>query len=263
VAVFLRGTNSIYMHYFEEIQSLKGVNFRFYPVICLRSSGTLRKPLWGYPASWPRIRRRTANHSTVMLSAAVITPATHNMSSRTHWEKSSYCEYCYRTTSRIPQDSTLHSHRCENLKSNLAIKPKSLSNEPNFAAHIASRDNLPPPHGSNSLLAILERPSEQRPTDSSAQKIVNANVDVPHSRGKPPSRISLCHGSACWAYKHSYGLRRGDNAMSIQSELTLYSPVVTIVTTCFNTLNSAFCPVCICVFRMALTINRDYFPKQH
>jgi hypothetical protein len=139
---------------------------RIHPGICLKRSGTLRKPLWGYPASWPRrqpgisrIRSRTAIHSAVMLGAAVITPATHNTSSRTH------CEYCYRTTLRITEDSTLQSPLWEpQIQLSLitsspadvtATEPKSLSNEPNFAAHIASRDTLPHPHVSNSLLAFL------------------------------------------------------------------------------------------------------------
>jgi hypothetical protein len=46
--------------------------------------------------------------------------------------------------------------------------------------------------------------------------------------------------------------------------LTLYSPVVTIYTTCFNTLKLCILPTqCIYVFPMVLTINSDCFPRQH
>jgi hypothetical protein len=47
-------------------------------------------------------------------------------------------------------------------------------------------------------------------------------------------------------------------------ELTLYRLVVSIRTTCFNTLKLCILPTeCICVFHMDLTINSDCFPKQH
>jgi hypothetical protein len=49
-----------------------------------------------------------------------------------------------------------------------------------------------------------------------------------------------------------------------QSLLTLQSLVVSIRTTCFNTLKLYILPTPrICVFRMVLTINSDCFPKQH
>jgi hypothetical protein len=75
----------------------------------------------------------------------------------------SYCECCYRTTLRIREDSTLQSPLWDpQLQLSLITSSPAdvTTTEANFAAHIASRDNLPPPHVSNSLLAILERPSE-------------------------------------------------------------------------------------------------------
>jgi hypothetical protein len=46
--------------------------------------------------------------------------------------------------------------------------------------------------------------------------------------------------------------------------LTLYSSVFTMCTICFNVLKLCILPTqCICVLRMVLTINSDYFPKQH
>jgi hypothetical protein len=48
------------------------------------------------------------------------------------------------------------------------------------------------------------------------------------------------------------------------SFLNASSPVVTICTTCFNTLKLCILPTqCVCVFRMILTISSDCFPKQH
>jgi hypothetical protein len=46
--------------------------------------------------------------------------------------------------------------------------------------------------------------------------------------------------------------------------LTLESPVVTVCTTFFNTPKLYILPTqCSCVFRTVLTINSDWFPKQH
>jgi hypothetical protein len=40
--------------------------------------------------------------------------------------------------------------------------------------------------------------------------------------------------------------------------------MLTVLTTCFNTLKLYILPTqYICVFRMVLTVNSDYFPKQH
>jgi hypothetical protein len=41
-------------------------------------------------------------------------------------------------------------------------------------------------------------------------------------------------------------------------------PVVTVYTTCINMLKLWVIPTeCICMLRMVLTINSDFFPKQH
>jgi hypothetical protein len=46
--------------------------------------------------------------------------------------------------------------------------------------------------------------------------------------------------------------------------LNFQSPVATICTTCFNISKPCIIPTeCIFVFRMVLTLNIDYFPKQH
>jgi hypothetical protein len=46
--------------------------------------------------------------------------------------------------------------------------------------------------------------------------------------------------------------------------LTLYSPMVTMCTKCFNTLKLCILTTkCIYMFRVVLTINSDCFPKQH
>jgi hypothetical protein len=53
-------------------------------------------------------------------------------------------------------------------------------------------------------------------------------------------------------------------ATTVQTGKGKIFPVVTICTTCYNTLKLCILPTqCICVFRVVLTINTDCFPKQH
>jgi hypothetical protein len=69
--------------------------------------------------------------------------------------------------------------------------------------------------------------------------------------------ITLLHQRKCFTRVSCVSL--------LQQALTMESAVVTIYTTYFNTLNKTLLlPTrCIYVFRMVLTINSDYFPKQH
>jgi hypothetical protein len=47
-------------------------------------------------------------------------------------------------------------------------------------------------------------------------------------------------------------------------KILLYGIMVNICTTCLNIKENCILPTqCICVFRMILTINSDYFPNQH
>jgi hypothetical protein len=71
--------------------------------------------------------------------------------------------------------------------------------------------------------------------------------------------------SLSWACRFEIQmLHLGFDLWTLDSTLTIYSQVVTICTTLFNTLNLRVLPTqCICVFRKVVTINSDCFPKQN
>jgi hypothetical protein len=76
---------------------------------------------------------------------------------------------------------------------------------------------------------------------------------------RPTSAFSFfSFGFCCREY-------RNDPLKSLQSTiLGVFNPIKsTVVTICTTSLLCILPTQCICVFRMVLTINSDYFPKQH